>query len=108
MSERYWDLVKNARSSQRRVTVGTTTTPLVGPSPKRLALVIACGDNNAVHIHLGGETATAADLQLPVDGAPLVLSRWLHGEMVCGPISAIAIGAAEVITYWETIADRLP
>lgn len=108
MSERYWDLIRNAKASRRSVAVGTSSTPLLGNSPKRMALIIACGDAQAVHIGIGGETATANDLQLPVDGAPLVLDRWRHGELVCGPFTAIAIGSAEVITYWEVLAETLP
>lgn len=104
MPDDWFNAIRNSRGGQKTVAVGTSSQLLLGPSMRRVALAIAAGDANAVHVSWGESPATVNHLQLPVDGSPLVLSRWLHGSIVTGPFYAISVGAEESIVIWETLA----
>lgn len=93
---------RRTKSGQAVVSVGTSSTPLVGESPHRTALLISAPTTNPVTLSLAPAAVAAEGLRLAAGSNPLILTLVSHGDLVRRAWSAIAVGGAETIGVVET------
>lgn len=91
--------------AQQDVPVGITDSLLVPRNLARVGLIIEAPLTQVLYLAWNGVPSATVGIRLPAGGAPLVLTAALHGALVYGPIRAVLVGGAEVISYVESISN---
>lgn len=102
MPRNEWDDHRNARGGQNTVTVGISSTLLVPGNPRRMVCMISPNKDTNFWIAFRRAASATDGFLIPMQGMPIRLSRWEHGDLVTGPIFAIAQSALKV-TFFDTL-----
>ena len=86
---------KTTAGSTTAVSVATSSTPIVGQNLGRRELTITNDGANIVYLALGSTAIASNGIRLAASGGSYTTSRWQ------GPVSAIALTGATVVTVAE-------
>lgn len=98
-----WEDVKINRNSPGRqftVAVAVTSGVLMGPNPRRTALIIFNTDAGTATVSLSPSAVTGQGVPVTTTSAPVKLPIWEVGSLLQQPISVIGVGAT-LITVIE-------
>lgn len=86
------------------VAVGTTSTPLLGPSEHRRAIILSAPQLNRYSVSFGGTAVLAQGVTMYPGQAPLLIDYAQWGESVKMPMNAIFDTTGETLGFTELIA----
>jgi hypothetical protein len=88
------------------VSVGTSDSPLLGPSESRVAIILSGPLTNRFSISFGGSAVLDQGTTLYPTGAPIILSENDLGDGIRGAIRAISAVATQAVSGHEV--HKLP
>lgn len=102
------DIERGRRSGigESVVTVATSATWILSPSPNRTAVIFSNVGANDIHISSDANVTNARGIVVPANGLPLECPIELYGRFVTGRIFAAAETGSTDLTILEVLSDE--